>query len=111
MKNVKYRSKYDLQQTSFSRILETNMGLRNTHRQIFEEPFLSRLVSLRRSFLYTDPRMYSTPIEDLKRLKCLDRFKLKLKSSIFREAYDLEAKIIIVDYLLLILLSEKIHLA
>ena len=77
---------------------KTSMNLTSTDRQLLEAPFLSGLVSVRRCFSYTAPRLYNTLDEELKRMECLDGFKNKLKTSIFREAYDLGAKTINVDF-------------
>ena len=77
---------------------ETSMNLRNTDLQLLKEPFLSRLVSVRRCFSYRAPKLYNTPDDELNRMDCLDGFKKKLKTSISREGFDLGAKTINVDF-------------
>ena len=72
------------------RYFETNKSLRQTKCQFSEQLFVSRLKSVRRNFSYTAPKMYRTLKEELKRMKSLDRFKRKRKTSVFWEINDLE---------------------
>lgn len=53
------------------------------------EPYLSRLVSIRRCFEFTAPRLYNClPVDVL--TSDLVTFKRKLKTHLFQEAYDLD---------------------
>ena len=53
---------------------------------------------MKRCFSYTDARMYSTLDEEVKRMEYQGGFKKKLKTLMFREDYDWEAKIVNIDF-------------
>ena len=50
--------------------------------------------------------MYNTLDEEIKRMESLDGFKIDLKTSMFREAYDLGAKTVNVDFRKWLLASD-----
>ena len=73
---------------------ETLPSLRSSSVRPLEEPFISRLVSVNRSFSHCAPRLYnSLPIE-VQNADGIVQFKQMLKTCIFRETYDLDDKLI-----------------
>ena len=76
----------------------TNTNLRSSTLNRLDEPFLSRQVSVNRSFAHCAPRLYNELPHCLRIISTTVSFKKQLKTYLFRKAYDLETEEISHDY-------------
>ena len=65
-------------------------SMRSSNDNRLEEPRLSRLMCVKRSFEYSAPREYNALPGSLRECEDLSEFKRKLKTFLFTDAYDLD---------------------